>query len=380
MMLTSLKRDIRLSDFLLFFFSTTYTVVKVFLATGDSNNSGNIYIAGSGLLCLFYCLIKGRSNIKSRALLGGVIISILMILSTMYNGNSKLEYLIWIWSYMGVGLIFYDYGLNNFVAAIICYGINSLLLFKAIVWGTSSGFSGVDMFMEGNNSISVLSIYAVVVYYISLARKGKVTSLPYIPILLVEVLSMIYANRGGMLAGSVLLLFILYFNLKTSKSKVKNYFVLFVILLLLIFAYIKGFEILAAGIIYKMEAFGGESSRSDVWIGYLTATFDNIFNLILGVPCYDGSYKAIAEVEGNIHNSFFILHSKFGIIAFLIVVSLQLKTIKRLSSSKQFIVLFCYFTLYVRSLLDWVAFPGIYDIFIWFSYFYIVDKKKSLIW
>ncbi len=373
MKLRSLDFKHIIGELLVVLFSVVYALVK---ASNAEDGRYNIYIASFGLLCFAFYLIMGNRRILVQSIIVGVAASLFMIISILYNDNAKIEYLLWIWCYMGVALVFNEYRLSNLSAFFICYFIEILFLSKALMWGSSSDYSGAEMFIEGNNSISVLCLYASSIFYITKYLNNHKASLSYIPVLLMIFLSTLYANRGGILAGGILFLFIFYFNMKISSSKFKNYLIFLIIAIAVYYVFKIGYDTFGAGMQYKLEHIGGESSRTEVWGEYIGACFDNFLNLFLGVPCFDGAYPVIKNVSGNIHNSFLILHSKFGLIPFIWMMVVQVKCIRYLKKIKCVALAYCLISIYARSFFDWAAFPGIFDVFFWYTWIILITKNS----
>lgn len=362
-----------LAESLIVLFSVIYALIK---ATNAEDGHNNIYIAAIGLVCFVYYLFVGDRNVKKQSIFTGLMFSSLMVISMFYNNNAKIEYIVWIWCYMGVALLFRDFRLSTITATLTCYFILILFLSRVLIWGAASDYSGAEMFMEGNNSISIICIYASALYYITKYLNTPNSTLSYIPAVMVVLIATIYANRGGILVGFVLFAFVFYYNFKQSSSRLKNFILIVLILAFAYFAYTIGYDTFGAGLQYKLEHVGNDSSRSDVWSEYISACFDNVLNFFLGVPCFDRSYPFINEVSGNLHNSFLILHSKFGIIPFIWIIIIQINCIIFLHKIKCTVLIYCLISIYLRSFFDWAAFPGLFDVFFWYAWSITVSKNR----
>lgn len=115
--------------------------------------------------------------------------------------------------------------------------------------------------------------------------------------------------------------------------------------------------------ISRFSEYGLKSVRINIWSEYLEKTLDSGKNLFLGVDCSTGKYLGTYKQP---HNSYLELHAKFGIIGFIIVMTLLIKTFFLLYREREWLWLIIFITCAIRAMLDWVAFPGSIDVIFWF--------------
>ena len=75
----------------------------------------------------------------------------------------------------------------------------------------------------------------------------------------------------------------------------------------------------------------------------------------------------------NLHNSFFMLHSKTGILGLLIILILLFESLFTLLKSKNYFPIILLLLICLRSFFDWISFFGIYDILF---YLYILCYSR----
>ena len=61
----------------------------------------------------------------------------------------------------------------------------------------------------------------------------------------------------------------------------------------------------------------------------------NVGNFLLGVKTSDGIYRWLSFYNGNTHNSFLMLHAKFGLLAFVLLMILISVVIRKAIKEKK---------------------------------------------
>ena len=87
-------------------------------------------------------------------------------------------------------------------------------------------------------------------------------------------------------------------------------------------------------------------------------------------------YRWLSFYSGNTHNSFLMLHAKFGIVAFLMVIILLFAVLHKSIREKNYIMIVTVMVAIARIFFDWISFPGLYDILFWYMFLYTLDKKE----
>lgn len=230
---------------------------------------------------------------------------------------------------------------------------------------------------RSQNMVGFYYLCFVVLYYFEEFKRGVVNYSIY-PALSSLVLSLLLFGRSSIVISIFLMIFILYFNLKKSNSlnKLK-------ILLLLSSAVIISLIYLNSFILNFLELglsrFGQEGTdltgRSEIWKTYINHFFGNLKNLVFGVPL-NSDYIFIKH-DRNLHNSYLIAHSFFGLYAFYLffIIAKSLKF-----RSEYYFLSFLLILLLIRGFTDGIFFVNYNDYVLFSIVFFINPLKKVKIW
>lgn len=334
--------------------------------------------SGSALICLIFGLLRCNRRIKRIVIILGSLFSALMLTSIIYNGNARVVNLLWIWGFLGVAMILYQFGIKKEYAKITFYIIILFFIYQYI-----SGTDFNDVITNGSpNGISLFCIFAMVLYYIPYSRTNRMERLSYIPPLIAGAVCLWAAIRSAVLSLGIFFILILIYNIFFVKSKTWIKVISLVFVMALIIVFLKSFyEEMSANMVSKINREGGstESPRTLIWIDYFYAATKNIGNFIFGPYTLDPSYiNLYIAGGGNTHNSFLMLHSKYGIVGFLITnYYLFISLLKSLKVNKVLFLLII--VTLIRASFDWMAFPGSLDVLFWYFILYAIDEGNSTI-
>ncbi len=325
-----------------------------------------------GLCAYIHYLFSAKPYAKITSLIFGLVVSLFMTLSILYNHNANFQNLLWIWSYMGLGLILLRYGISVQVAIILVYIVGGVFAVYMII-----GVPVQNVIYGGSeNNISAICILSLIIYYLSYHRKRlyfksdrtKSDKLSYYPILFIGIIVVWSTSRAGLLSVIVLAFGVYWINKKTIS--VTNIIILCLICAV-VFVVLFVFDSFSFtnNIKEKYEKFGMQSSRIEIWTEYLSGLFLNVRNFIFGVNYASGNFPILIHYKGNIHNSFFILHAKYGLIPFLLFTGLLLRTAIVSFKKGDRLILITLVAILLRVSLDWVAFPGAFDMLIFYYIF-----------
>ena len=368
------KQTSKLATSLLCIFSLTYVFIQV--ANPLSDEMGNLLIAALGIVGFIYCFFVLNSGIRVFLLVCGVALSLLLVISITVTGNANYSNVLWVWGYLGMGAILYFFKHKEIVITILFYVITSYLLYNCI---TNYADLAALVTRSSANTLPSLSIFILFIYYYCVYLHKRLNVFFYPPLLLCLLISLISGTRGAVLA--CLFFFIAVFFLiisAESKKRLRNLlYLLFssILIIILVKNYLlKDYDYLFDTIMGKVDSYGNQSSRSEIWSEYIESAMSSIQNFLFGVPFHGIEYPILHEYDGNTHNAFFELHLKFGLIAFIFFMYNIIKSL--IVSFKRVPFFFCLLLLIIiRSLFDWTAFPGVYDIFFWMCVFFNVYPK-----
>ena len=351
-------------------FSITYVVLHMIEI---SPMIVNFLTAVTGLFCLFVLFIKNVCLCSSFIALG-TMASFLMLLSMLYNGNSNVANLLWIWAYLGVAAtLFYCEIKSEFFEYFFWF---VLLLF---VYKMLSGVAVGDALAFGSeNNISAQLVFFLGIFLITKSKSKNFFSIPYMPIIISIAVTAWSGSRAGLLSLVTMLVFSIFYN--TFFARTSNFRNVVYILIAVVLGYIVILKLAGdyfAIFFMKMERYGGASIRSVIWTEYVEGAFSNIFNLLFGIETHNTTYTYMNLFGGNPHNSFLTLHARFGIVGFVGIVYAIVSSTINFIRDKELILLGVMAMAYVRMFFDWVAFPGVYDVFFWYVILYLLDKRHK---
>ncbi|WP_279123313.1 hypothetical protein [Holdemania filiformis] len=332
---------------------------------------GNMLVALVGLCSFFYVFVKRRKTwVVERVTLYAILLTFCMIISILYNNNANITNILWIWGYLGIALVLWICRLSSTALFGIYYSVALIFLIYAL-----QGRNPQEVLSSGSgNNISTIVMYFMLVAYLN--KYKKQCPLPYTPALVFIIISLWGNGRAGLLTSLLFFLLIFLYNfIYMKKGKPKTLIILFIILMFGGYFINHFFSAAILQYQYKMERYGMDSVRTEIWKEYLQGTLSNIGNFFFGVSTKDTVYPKLSYYGGNTHNAFLMLHSKFGIIGLMIfMINTVLAGVKSLKT-KDYVFFNTISVVVFRSFFDWTAFPGIFDIFFWIMIIYVGDKK-----
>jgi hypothetical protein len=281
---------------------------------------GNILYVLLGSLAIVYSTIK--KGIGRQILILSFIFFYIFFgaIGVLFNGNIDPQELLWPFAFMGLAILLLNFDINYKLVKALYY---FSLIFIAIRIIVAGGVSHIDI-VASRNTIGIMvliyfSLYAIASY----VNKKKVTIFPVLFGLLITIIAI---GRSGILTFVLLTMFFLFFEFKGNKQKIRNplkwvFVMMFGVILFLFF-----YNLMDTYFIESINNFKGrglESVRIQIWSDYLKKTSSSFAYILLGTPI--NGTLLLDIFSSNLHNSFFMLHAKYGLIPFLIVIVLIIK-------------------------------------------------------
>lgn len=331
----------------------------------------NFLVAFLGMIALGYCLIKKRLNLN--LIIIGIMFTISMLFSSLYNANADYLDILWIWSYLGIAVLIYEWNISSKTYWVVAYSVIMLVLLYMI-----QGNAADELLKIGSeNNISTYILFFVFLGYLSEKKENK--AMKYIPAVLVLAISLWTASRAGVLSALVLICCISWYNLMiVKKGKLGSLFKLCFLVFFGIWAINHFFGDYMISFLEKMNQYGNTSIRTIIWLEYLKGMFDSFGNFLFGVNMFDGEYPLLQYYAGNPHNSFLMFHAKYGFVSLLIGCIFMFNSILKAKKNKNIMLIIVTLVASVRMFFDWIAFPGLYDVVFWLLMLYVIDKKNVL--
>lgn len=333
----------------------------------------NLLIALVGLVALAFCIVNKKiKGSASYSIVFGVLFSLLMAISMLYNGNANIYDLIWIWSFFGIALLSYSFEIPTRAYYVVHLSVVAVIIIYILIGGVAKNF-----FKDiSENNISAYLIFFVCMGYLSQMRRK--TKLNFLPSLSTLAISLWSGSRAGVLATVMLVLFTFFYNLTVIKKRRLEYFLKAIFILLILIAVTMLFlGDFVSAFLDKISRYGSESTRTEIWSEYFCAMFESCGNFLFGVDTLNPSYPLLNHYSGNTHNAFLMLHSLFGMTAVVAVFALIVCVIYKAVKNGNPIMLIVLCTCVARMMFDWIGFTGLYDVLFWYMALYVFDDRKT---
>lgn len=317
---------------------------------------GNVITALIGVITLFYvCITERNSKTPTLLLLTVFGATSLMAVCMAVNGNASPEDLLWPVTYSGPIGILLTKEIGTRVFYFLFYAIAAFYLTNALLGNDPNSITAAS----SRNAISVnMLLLVVLLYFFQWQKKSTISLVPAI----IAVLLCIYGEgRTGILVSVVLLIIILFQYLFRVKAfALFKIIVTFILVGVALFLISTVFSDALQVLFSRFDREGMDTIRYDIWSSYLAEVFSDSRWFIFGAPT-DSSWLLV-YYDGNLHNAFFMLHSRFGIIGFcLLCVTLLFYALYSIKKCHVFEVALLA-VLILRSFYDWTAFTGLYDV------------------
>lgn len=333
----------------------------------------NFLIALSGIIAFGYCLLKkGLKHLNLYLILLGGLLTTVMFLSILYNGNADILDALWIWSYIGIAALIYEFNISSKIFWSVAYIVLVLILLYMFQGNAANELLNIG----SENNISAYVIFFVLLGYL-FEKNKEIRTMKYIPAFLTLAISLWTGSRAGILSAVILVSCIFINNLFiVKKRKLSTFFKICLLVVAGIWAVNHFFVDYMASFFEKMDRYGNTSVRTEIWLEYLNGMFDNLGNFFLGVNMSGPNYPLLNYYSGNLHNSFLMFHAKYGIIGALTGCVFLFKSMWRAKHYKNSLIIIVALVASARMFFDWIAFPGLYDVIFWLLVIYAIDKRN----
>lgn len=344
-----------------------FYVVAQILIQSDLLRNGMIGLLG--LIAYMYSWINCKQSVKNQVFKLSLIFSLFMFISIAFTGNATLLDIIWIWSYMGISFLIYNFNISYKIAAFSYYAVSAIYILEAMMRRDSTYI----FVSSSRNAVSATIIFYMCLYY--LLKHMQTNKIPFLPAVLSFIVCIWGQGRSGVIVSLYFIAIIaFYLCFLYSKHKVRN-------MLFMTVAIYAGYRFLInifssqyQAVLTRFEERGLNSLRSDIYAEYISGTVESLSNFLFGTPYSSGHWLNIYQ---NPHNSWLYLHSNFGIAGFIIINILLLYFVYQRMKYKEIFVLMIFSTLFLRSMFDLVAFPGMFDAIYWLFILYALNNRRE---
>ena len=366
-----------------------------------------------GICSLTFCfLVEGKAKLRRYLLFIGVYTAF-GIVSFFYNGNADVIELLWPLGYMSASLLLIFFRPNIKVCQSVFYGYCAAILLRI----TLAGDVDAAGFNASRNMISVHVLTLLGIYLISVRKAGERFSV--MTFLCAIFLCMISRGRSAVFLAGIFALYLLVclvFDRKAMRVCGKLDLLFWAVMALIYFYPILRTiqlpkfdppappEITAPEVpgqpelptqpeipeapveppqlnntvqqgLENLKARGLRSSRIGIWKDYLKKAGASFTDLLFGAAIC--GTPTLDEFTTNLHNSFFMLHAKYGLLGLLLVLLAMVCSGWRYLMQRNIHYLFLMAALFWRMNLDYTNFNGILDILLVFLIFYPVLNQNE---
>lgn len=353
----------------------------VFLSDVFSDYRQVIRACASVLAVLIFLYDVNCLKVLNRKILTlNIFLFLVAIINLIFVGNVTFSFLVKFFL-IDQSIAFFFLGqkkLTNMIWYVLC-----AFMYMVIWYCMINSVDGYQLFKDtSRNYVSVYSIFILFILFIVYKRDGL-----YVPEYLIWhnlILSVVAVGRGGIISAAVL--FVLYYIMRIKKNreilgKIK------VILFLLVLGSIALYYLYSHGLLsviwekylwrfYDNRAVGSNEERMLMLLQYIQKSKEKIFYILFGTDI--SKLTLIQYHNGNIHNSYFMLHKAFGMLGIVTLIGAILKSMKDLWKENNYELIVILIVILMRSFLD-NCFPyHILNIsFLFFVFYGLLKKLKQ---
>lgn len=287
------------------------------------------------------------------------------IIGISLNGNANPQELLWPFAFLGLATVLLNFRTSYKVSKRSYYFAVVFIALKIFLAG---GVDGLDTVSSRNTIGMMMLIYLSLFAISSYHDERRVSSFPVFIGLLVSIMAV---GRSGILTFAILLSLFFLFEFNGTRHKVRNplrWFVVIVLFVVLLFLSYRMIEPFFANAIYNFERRGLESVRTQMWADYLGKTIESPKFVLFGTPI--NGTPLLDWFSHNLHNSFIMLHAKYGLIALLMILYLIAGASIYYLKERNYLFLALLIATFFRMQFDYTNFNAQLDIILYFLMFY----------
>ena len=257
---------------------------------------------------------------------------------------------------------------------LILYAFTSLTIIVKLIQNVNVNHI---MLATSRNYISVLLLLPMMFYYISCHDKNKPFSVfPVISFFFIGIFSL---GRGGVASAGYLTVALCIYKVMHINNKRQKLIIWMIIVLttMLAIIYISGLDSLVFGQFLNanfsrfVQKGVTDEARLYYWSSFLENNKQSFLTFLFGSDVH------LIRSDGNLHNSFLQSYAAFGIVGFLIIIGLSIRSMFMSIRKKDYLYLILFIGLAIRAFTDVIFFQGYCEIFLYYFLFYWDFKKKT---
>lgn len=361
-----------INNLCLYIFFVMTTVIFLYQYSGSMFNIRYGFMAVGALLGFWTCLTK---RIKFYQPIMLLIIMVLCWVFCFLGQRGYLNYsfsnLLYTILYIGLSVVLLGNEYNHKIALALYIFAAFTILLKL--------FQNVNinhiLLANSRNFISVLLLLPLLLYYISCHDKGK----PFyvFPAISYFYISIYAIGRGGIISSGFLVVALcIYKAAKIENKSLRRLMGMVIIAILATTAfYLSNLDTIIIDRFlntnFSRFALKGvtDVSREGVWQTFWINNKSSLQEFLLG------SDVSMARDDGNLHNSFLQAYASFGLLGFLTIVILLIRSLRQGIKNKDTLFIILLVGLSLRAFTDRVFFQGYCEIFLYYFILYWDHRK-----
>lgn len=365
------KKHKKISDLIIFVFFLA-NIFKYFEVI--SSIMADTFLVFIGFIAIVHVFLHKGISKQRNFIIFIFIYTFCGMFGIIINGNMDIQELVWPIAFMGIGLLMLNFAISYRLTKIIYYLYNILMIYSIVIVGNVDLLNAVS----SRNTISVGALNYFCLYAITAYNQNE--KITVMPVLLGLLTSFMAVGRSGILTFTILLIFIAIQSSFNNKSKIINIFKSILIIATIVISVNLLYNLFGnyfeASIINFQEK-GTESTRTYIWADYLKKAFTSITNFLFGAPI-GGTYY-LDQYRQNLHNSFLMLHAKYGIIPLYMVIILIVNSIMYFIKNKNYLFVYLCITILFRMQFDYTNFNAQLDSILIYFLFYPFYKTRKIV-
>lgn len=316
-----------------------------------------LVVALGGVSLLLVLFRKGFKGANQRPIVFILVYSLCGVLGYLYNSNMDAVELLWPVGYMFLGIFFLNYGIPLKVSKLVYYGVAGVFFAEIIINGSVNNLTA--SFSRNIISVYLLMFFSLMI--ISCYQHNEKIS--FLPPLLFFVVCFAAVGRGGALLGAIALILFMLFDFSKGRAKKRNVIGLPVLLTVLGVVALIMMQVapdLIETVLDNFESRGVRSQRYNIWEDYIEKAFGSLTNLLFGASISGTIY--LDRYSENLHNSFLMLHAKYGILMLSAVIIMLIQSFRKFLRHRNYSCIVVFLLMFFRMNLDYTNFNDCLDV------------------
>ena len=292
-----------------------------------------------------------------------VLVIIFLFLNIIFVGNSDIKNVIYgAFLFPSIAALMFFYKVRYWVAIVLFYSV--AFFFGSYIYQNGPFISEeTELLVNSRNYVSYFVVLYSLPYFIHCFDYDKIPSI-LVPTIC-TVIAVFAIGRSGIIVSLGLLVGVLYLKMM-QKSRIRVLYRVFFITLIFILLFVgAGFDFIDTYFSRFSEIGMNDAGRMPSWSEY-TISMINPINLLTGTRIESLNYT-MKYLNGSLHNSFFTLHAREGLIGLVLIVYM-FKGFWNLFKSKCYTLVIVFMVLLFKGLTD-ADMGGTYsggDIYVYF--------------